>query len=374
MHSSYKEWSGGSNLAWNWNNGSVLETGWTLRHEAYYAIGHSLGNGYVQHSSSLLSHRIHLSGGLRLDETPRSTISPFSPQASASFDAGATRFQLGYGRYISLSPVAIGNFAPLGCPYVQQDWTAADHVTAGIEQRFGENTRVRLQVFNRHYHFTLHEDVTTCGQGQRSAFTSSFQRGYSQGAQMILQRRSANRLSGWIGYTLTYARQSFRATAVSLAPLFTPYYSAAEDQRHSLNGFAMYRLRPTINISGKFLFGSGFPIESGEFFLGSDGQLHPAPVTRLDPYLRADVRAEKSWAWTRWKFTLYGEVLNVTNHANRIVTSSSYTQGGQLITTTAQALPITPTAGTGQCAGRRLQLRYLANRKPAELSGMDVQR
>jgi len=38
-------------------------------------------------------------------------------------------------------------------------------------------------------------------------------------------------------------------------------------------------------------------------------------------------------------------VLNLTNHQNRIVTSFAYLQNGGLQTTTAQALPITPTAG-----------------------------
>jgi hypothetical protein len=58
-----------------------------------------------------------------------------------------------------------------------------------------------------------------------------------------------------------------------------------------------------------------------------------------------DIRADKSWAWTRWKLTLYGEVLNLTSHPNRIVTSELYLPDGQLQTTTAEALPITPTAG-----------------------------
>jgi hypothetical protein len=107
----------------------------------------------------------------------------------------------------------------------------------------------------------------------------------------------------------------------------------------------MYRLKPTINLSGKFLFGSGFPILSGSFILDSNGNVHPAPMVRLDPYVRADPRIDKSWAWTRWKLTLYGEILNVTDHSNRIITSSFYDQNGQQVTTTAEALPITPTAG-----------------------------
>ena len=54
---------------------------------------------------------------------------------------------------------------------------------------------------------------------------------------------------------------------------------------------------------------------------------------------------DKSWAFSRWKLTLYGEVLNLTDHSNRIVTSTSFLPNGGVLATTAQALPITPTAG-----------------------------
>jgi hypothetical protein len=182
IHSSYKEWSGGSNLGWNWNNNDLLEAGWTLRHEISLGTGHSLGSGYLQQSSSLFNHHIHLSGGVRLDDTPQSSIQPFSPQASLSFHAGSTQFDVGYGRYVTLSPAFTGNVPPYGCPLLDQNWTASDHATAGVERRFGDNTRVRLQIFNRHDHFISNSEITPCGQGQRTDHTQTFERGYSQGA------------------------------------------------------------------------------------------------------------------------------------------------------------------------------------------------
>ena len=57
------------------------------------------------------------------------------------------------------------------------------------------------------------------------------------------------------------------------------------------------------------------------------------------------MRVDKSWAWTHRKLTLYSEILNLTNHANRIITSEAFLPNNQLATTTAEALPITPTAG-----------------------------
>jgi hypothetical protein len=131
---------------------------------------------------------------------------------------------------------------------------------------------------------------------------------------------------------------------VTHAPYYTAYFSTLEDQRNSLNAFATYRLRPTINLSGKFLYGSGFPIET-TLQPGPNGTLVPGPISRLSAYLRTDLRVDKSWAFTRWKLTLYGEVLNATNHSNHIVTFVTNLPNGGLLAHTAEALPITPTTG-----------------------------
>ena len=167
-----------------------------------------------------------------------------------------------------------------------------------------------------------------------------------------MQRRSANRLSGWLGYTLTSARE--RQYAISVPgfpiPLFanTPYTSTLEDQRNALNVFGTYRLKPTVNLSGKFLYGSGFPVPSG-FFEQIGGNVVPFGVSAAHPipYLRLDFRVDKCWAFQRWKMTLYGEGLNLTNHDNPRSISLGVVdpKTGRAIVQSEQGLPITPTAG-----------------------------
>jgi hypothetical protein len=116
-----------------------------------------------------------------------------------------------------------------------------------------------------------------------------------------------------------------------------------------LNLFATYRLRPTLNLSGKFLYGSGFPVPSGTFVQIGNGQFVPIGIntTRLGLYQRIDVRADKDWAFQRWKLTLYGEVLNLTNHYNgRFAYESGIDPNtGKVLVKTLQGLPITPTVG-----------------------------
>jgi hypothetical protein len=163
--------------------------------------------------------------------------------------------------------------------------------------------------------------------------------------QVILQRRSANRLSGWIGYTLDYAREEF--FVLQVAPVVFLNTPAPTDQRHTVNAFAMYRITPTINVSGKMVYGSGIPISTVQFQFSGNTLVAVGPGRDLfGPYQRLDLRVDKAWAFPRWKMTLYAEGLNLTNHDNpRLVGSTIDPVSGRFTALTERGLPITPTAG-----------------------------
>jgi hypothetical protein len=116
---------------------------------------------------------------------------------------------------------------------------------------------------------------------------------------------------------------------------WTAFFPTLEDQRHTLNVFASYRLTPTVHVSGKWIYGSGFPIPS----------LDELTPSRLGDYQRLDVRVEKDWAFRRWKLALYGEGLNLTNHYNPRYFYTAINPNGTFSVVTGQGLPITPTAG-----------------------------
>ena len=112
--------------------------------------------------------------------------------------------------------------------------------------------------------------------------------------------------------------------------------------------FANYRLTPSLNFSGKWLYGSGFPVPSGDYIVVGNTYLPKGlNETRLGPYERLDIRADKDWAFRRWKMTLYGEVLNLTDHDNRRYITSTVVDPntGQTAITTQRGLPITPAVG-----------------------------
>jgi len=373
----YREKVGSAGVTWSWAHNQVLEAGWSTRRisEIYanasfdtntglllaYRFGGSAwhNSGYAQQASSVLKGRLHILGGVRWDRLQQLDLHPFSPQISMALRvAAATEVQLGAGRYQQFPALEqwSGQCYPFG-PMPEK----SDHYVAAVEQRLGENTRLRLQAFDRQNSYSLgrvpgqfgsNPSPGNCPHEMQPLPDSVYRRDFSRGVQLVLQRRSANRLSGWLGYTLASAQTRTYALSIPfyLGPLGytnTPYSPSPEDQRHSLNLFGMYRLRPSLNLSARFLYGSGFPVASGTFVqVGTTYQQVGAQTLRF-PFQRLDVRADKDWAFRRWKVTLYGEVLNITNHYNAryIFLTVINPATGQSDVVTRQGLPITPTAG-----------------------------
>jgi hypothetical protein len=374
--SDHREWIGGTGVSWAWGHNQIMNAGWSERHlrDSLYSANPSNGvlqsssfigtalrqSGFVQQSSAAWGGRIHVLGSLRWDAMSGFNIHPLSPQLSVALRATpSTELQLAAGRYRQFSSSfqeSGGICFPLG--FMPEK---SNHFTAAIEQRLGENTRIRVEAFDRQDSWSMgvlrgfNQQpllANSCPSLEPLA-NSTYQRSYSRGAQFVLQRRSSNRLSGWLGYTYVVARERQYQINTPVSPYYLffniPYYPTLEDQRHTLNMFGMYRLRPSLNLSGKFLFGSGFPIPSGTYVLVGNGQYVPVGLnqTRLGDYQRLDLRTDKDWAFRHWKMTLYLEVLNVTNHYNgRYYYSSGIDPAtGKAIINTLQGLPITPTAG-----------------------------
>jgi hypothetical protein len=138
-------------------------------------------------------------------------------------------------------------------------------------------------------------------------------RGYSRGIELTLQRRSANRLSGWISYALGYARS---VDATTNAHFWSDF-----DQRNTVNIFGSYRVSKSVNVSANARYGSGFPIVG---YLGTPAAMGNVffPIAsvrndvRMPAYFRLDTRVNKAFHGKRSKTTLYAEVSDLTNHAN----------------------------------------------------------
>jgi len=354
-----REWSSGANLSWSWHPGAVLQAGYSVRQPRQDSAGNSfLGAGqpptffsfhtsdvrqdaYIQHSAQLWRDRIRVEGGLRWARLDTLRVWPLTGQLSLAFQASRhTQIEAAWGSYAQLPSrggVGLLSLGLLSLGFAELPRSSSQYLF-GIEQRFGERTRFRVEAFDRQNE--QREDIYLFPSLDRLRPSPVVGRDYSRGLQFILQRRSENRLSGWVGYTLTYARS--RSYSFSVPPpigslgLDTVYLPTLQDQRHTCNLFGSYRLTSSLRFSLKALYGSGFPV------------ITFPQVLRLGPYERLDLRADKSWLFRKWKLSFYGELLNATNHNNRRFADLAITTGpSQVVVFTNDGLPVTPTVGLG---------------------------
>jgi hypothetical protein len=352
-----REWSGGANVSWSWHKGAILQAGYSLRRPKQQSTSEAFSNGqisgffstafsdvrqeaYAQHSVQLWKERLRLQGGLRWANLDTSRLQPFTGQLSLAFQAASnTQIEASWGRYAQFpfDGRTTGFFPFKGIPiaFALLPLMSSQYVFA-IEQRLGERTRFRAEAFDRQNE--QREDIYQFSPRTFLKESALNSRDYSRGLQFLLQRRSENRLSGWLGYTLVYARsRNYLIPVPPPLPPFginTPYLATLSDQRHTVNLFASYRLKPSVRFSAKALYGSGFPVTT---FL--------PPVLRIGPYERLDLRADKSWSFPKWKLNLYSEVLNVTNHNNRRFAGAISNLAGETTILTFDGLRITPTVG-----------------------------
>jgi len=94
--------------------------------------------------------------------------------------------------------------------------------------------------------------------------------GRSYGAELLIHRKSG-KMSGWIGYTLSWTKLKF--DEINFGKEFWAHY----DRRHDLSLVAIYTLNDHITLSGTWVYGTGnaitlplgeFPVEQHQAFTG----------------------------------------------------------------------------------------------------------
>ena len=359
----YGEWVGNMRASWQWMSGNTMDAGWTTRRLRDDGRRFSYFNdptriqlldthrgtarrdgAYFDQTWQAARGALRGSVGLRWDGHELYAASVASPQASLAVRLPAAgELQLAWGQYVQFPELAVIT-SPYGGLRIAPE--RANHVSAAIEKRFWGDARVRVEAWNRDDRDLIARPlfdprlingvavVTTNGQYFNSV------RGYSRGGQIMIQRRSANRLSGWVSYTLGYARQRDEVEK--------QHFWATQDQRHIANVYLSYRITSSLNLSGRWSYSSGECIpgyveqRNGLYYLSRSRN-----VTRLPAYQRLDIRANKSFTYDRWKLTVYGEVINLTNRYNvRFVSfdgANAATQRASI--TTDRVFPIVPVAG-----------------------------
>jgi outer membrane cobalamin receptor len=282
---------------------------------------------FFQDTATLLNNRLTLSLGGRWDTFTPTSQSVWLPHASAMVRATpSTRVTLAYGQYAQ-NPTLLQLFGAFGTPTLRAE--RATHETFAIDQFFTERLRLHIELYNRQEH----EDINT----QPSEFRllannsvafptlgpilSNTLLAYARGFEISLQRRSANRLSGWIAYARSYSRYWQPGTNLS--------FPGDYDQRDTFSAYAAYRITRTINVSANARYGSGVPIpgylapstlpvpgnpnsKTGVIYLLSQSR----NALSEGDYQRDDIRINKVFTRKHFNLTLHGEIENLTAHTN----------------------------------------------------------
>jgi outer membrane cobalamin receptor len=266
---------------------------------------------YLQDTYTNQRHDFSLTGGVRIDHFGLTSQTLVSPRAALAFKPGeGWTVRAGFGKYYQLADFErfFGQFGNRNLRAEQ-----ATHYNLSVEHRFGDRYRALVEIYDREDRNLVFNLFQPRLQPTPITFTLLPFRnslgGHARGFEFTFQRRSANRLSGWVTYSFARTQYEESPSALNFAGDF--------DQRHTLSAYGSYRFTGTFNVSGQWRYGSGFPIPG--FFRSQGDDLFLAGVrnaVRLPAYSRVDLRANKAFLFEKWKLTLSAEVLNVTHHKN----------------------------------------------------------
>ncbi len=162
--------------------------------------------------------------------------------------------------------------------------------------------------------------------------------GRSRGVDVVLQRRAARGLTGWIAYTWAHTTHD----DVVSGERFDGDY----DQRHTINVFLLQRLSYRAAMSAKLRLGSNVPLVG--YFSGATGALRLSDTrnqVRLPWYERIDLRASRTFTFDRRRLTLFAEVVNVTGRRNLGQADGFVRSSLEAVNVTEKLVPRVPSVG-----------------------------
>jgi hypothetical protein len=222
----------------------------------------------------------------------------------------------------------------------------ARHLDLALEHRPSANVRWQVAVYDREERDVMRlEDSETRIVDNRLVFASSLVpawrnalSGTARGVELIVQRPDSARFSGWLGYSYGHFRYHDGVSGESFWSDF--------DQRHTFTGYGRFRLSSQTSVGAKMRYGSNFPIAgyfeerpSGLFAGGARN------TVRLPEYARLDVRADRTFNYTRRRLTAFVEIVNVLNRTNVAPAGGVVSATGRALEFTDTMFPLLPSAG-----------------------------
>jgi len=154
-----------------------------------------------------------------------------------------------------------------------------------------------------------YKDGTTYGDAYMNNFDNSFTtgKGWAYGVELFI-KKNLGKLTGWIGYTLSWSYRNFPANNDSLT------YPSKYDRRHDLSVVANYDFNQHWTFSSQFVYATGdaLTVETGRYYIENNiiPEYGPRNSYRLPPYDRLDVsvtyiRKKHLKYQSSWTFSIY---------------------------------------------------------------------
>src|SRR6266571_2376201 len=190
---------------------------------------------YLQNTWSDERRRVSLTGGVRVEHSGVTHETKVSPRGSFAWSIDEKwKLSAAAGRYYQFPDFNL-MFGLFGNPALKSEHSTL--LDASLERLIGNRTRILAEVYERkesNLFFSLNEPRLT---GTLVTFGGPpFQNslnGYARGFEITVQRRSANKLAGWISYG--YSRTKLTDSQDKIT------FISDSDQRHTLNVYGNYR-------------------------------------------------------------------------------------------------------------------------------------
>lgn len=145
-------------------------------------------------------------------------------------------------------------------------------------------------------------------------------KGEAYGIELLINKH-LGRLTGWIGYTLSWTRRKFNE--LNLGQIFNPRY----DKRHDLSIVATYNLTESISLglTWKYSTGQAYSLPTGKFYFAPIGipgnseqrfDYTERNGGRLPDYHKLDLSANYNFMFFGYSATLAMTLQNVYNRSN----------------------------------------------------------
>jgi hypothetical protein len=273
-----------------------------------------------------------ITAGLRYDYFTFTSENNFSPRISLSYNiTDKTIFNFAWGRYYQ-TPASY-QVAP-DVRNLSLKSSYATHYIAGIEQRFGYDTKASIEI----YHKELSNLFVDPDSSSLLLNTGS---GYAQGIEFALQKKFTVGFVGSASYSYSISkRRDYELSAL---------YDFEYDRPHILNLIFGLEMGNGWQIGAKFQYASGNPYtpaigvtEKNNTFFVVEGETNSA---RYPDYHKLDIRVDKQFIFDSWSFSIYLDLWNVYNRDNIISYSFKADENGILSATPRYDMGIAPIVG-----------------------------